>query len=98
MAQRWDREMMKDFSADDILDSLGLVRKSQQASLLWPVVGGVALGLCAGVAIGMAFAPKPGAELRNELGEKLKDRDYRGVAETARQAVSDARSQAASRT
>jgi hypothetical protein len=89
--ERWARDMTKDFSADAILDSLGLARKSQQSSWLWPAVGGVAVGLCAGVAIGMAFAPKRGSELRNEVSEKLKAGDLTGLKETARSSIAEAR-------
>lgn len=85
---------LKELSADDILDSLGLARKTQQVSWLWPAIGGVAVGLAAGVAIGFAFAPKRGEELREELGEKWKSRDYSGLAETAKGAVTAAQRQA----
>jgi hypothetical protein len=84
---------LKQLSADDILDSLGLVRKTQQTSWLWPAIGGVTIGLAAGIALGMAFAPKRGEELRGELGEKWKSRDYAGMADTARSAVTSAQRQ-----
>jgi hypothetical protein len=81
---------LQHLSADDILDSLGLVRKSEQLSWVWPAIGGVAVGLAAGVALGLAFAPKRGQELREELGDKWKARDLSGLAETARGAVASA--------
>jgi hypothetical protein len=85
------REMTR-APADDLLDSLGLMRKSDQASWIWPALGGVAVGLCAGVALGMALAPRPGRELRAQLGEKWRSGDLTGMAETARGAVRDAAS------
>ncbi len=78
---------MRHIDADEILESLGLARKSQQTSWLWPALGGLGLGLLCGVAIGAAYAPKKGSELREELGGKIKNRDYAGIAETARGAI-----------
>jgi len=76
-----------ELTANEILDALGLVRKADQPLWLWPALGGLVIGLFAGVGLGLAFAPRRGDELRRELGEKLKARDYAGLAESAKSAI-----------
>lgn len=44
------------------------------------LLAGVGLGAIIGVAAGMLFAPKAGSELREDLGDKVKD--LKGKAET----------------
>jgi hypothetical protein len=66
------RDAWRSFSADDVLDALGLVRKSQSGwSAAW-ALGGIGLGLAVGLGLGLAFAPRKGSELRADWGEKLK--------------------------
>jgi hypothetical protein len=73
--------------ANEILESLGLMRKSQQSSWLWPALGGLGFGLICGAALGLAFAPDKGSQLRKDIAGKLKDKDFAGLGETARNAV-----------
>jgi gas vesicle protein len=37
---------------------------------VWPILAGVAIGVAVGGVLGILFAPKPGAELREELRDK----------------------------
>jgi len=81
------KNAIEKLNTDEILDSLGLMRKSEEGSWLWPALGGVCVGLLCGVGLGLAFAPKKGSELRDEIGGKLKNRDFAGIGETARNAI-----------
>jgi hypothetical protein len=81
------KNAVENFKAEDILDSIGLMRKSEQISWLWPAVGGLGLGLLCGVALGVAFAPRKGSELRDDIAKKIRNRDYTGLGETARSAM-----------
>jgi len=84
----WDSRstLSRHASADDLLDRLGLIRKSDQIDWLWPALGGVAVGLVSGLALGMALAPRKGTELRREIAERLKTREKAAVAAGSRMA------------
>jgi len=63
---------LRDIDRDDVLESLGLQeRRSALASTLGSL-GIFVLGCLVGAGIGLAFAPKSGDELRNELGDKVR--------------------------
>jgi hypothetical protein len=38
---------------------------------LWPAVGALGAGVLVGLSLGLLFAPRPGRELREELGRKM---------------------------
>lgn len=63
---------LNDIEKDDVLDMLGLEERSSGWSTAFGTIGIFALGCLVGAGIGLAFAPKPGAELRNELGERVR--------------------------
>ena len=89
-------EFVRSLDSDEVLDGLGLMRKSDESSSVWPLVGGVCLGLLCGVAIGFSFAPKKGTEWRGEVADKFKNRDFRGLAESARSGFASGESTGAS--
>lgn len=65
------RKLAKDLDPDDVLEHLGLETRRSQSER---VITGMLLftaGVAVGVGIGMMLAPKPGAELREDLKEKL---------------------------
>lgn len=45
--------------------------KNDDSNALIYMLAGVGLGAIIGAAAGLLFAPKPGSELRGELGEKI---------------------------
>ena len=57
---------LKKLDRDDLLDLVGLQRASSHD---WVAP---ALALLVGVGVGLLLAPKPGAELRNDLRERLR--------------------------
>ncbi len=57
---------------EDLLAALGLEPKRTVAEKAIPAAGYVALGLLAGIGLGLLFAPRPGYELRETLNEQLK--------------------------
>lgn len=77
-------EFMRALDSDDVLEGLGLMRKSDQATWVWPMLGGLGFGLLCGVAVGFSFAPKRGADWRGEVAGRLKNRDFRGLSESVR--------------
>jgi len=60
-----------DISKEDILNVLGVATKPSPASRVFGAVGLFGLGLLAGAGAALLLAPKPGSELRRELGRKL---------------------------
>lgn len=54
---------------DDLLAHMGLQRRSSAAEYVLPALGVFGAGLLVGAGLGLLFAPKPGNELRQELGE-----------------------------
>jgi hypothetical protein len=62
---------LKKLDRDDLLDLVGLQRS---ASNDWvaPALTALGVGLLVGVGVGLLLAPKPGAELRNDLRDKLR--------------------------
>lgn len=62
--QKYDRK--------DILAAIGLEPKRTTMEVMLPAVGFFAVGILAGVGLGMLFAPKPGYELREDLSEQMK--------------------------
>jgi len=61
-------------SKDDIADTLRqLTGRSNPPDQLLSAVGIFAAGILTGAALAVLFAPKPGAELRQEIGERVGD-------------------------
>lgn len=60
------------YDRNDILAAIGLEPKRSTMDVVLPAVGFFAVGIIAGVGLGMLFAPKPGYELREDLTEQMK--------------------------
>lgn len=60
------------YDKNDILAAFGMEPKRSTAAVVLPAVGFFAVGILAGVGLGMLFAPKPGYELREDLTEQMK--------------------------
>lgn len=63
---------MRGVSGDDLLERLGLMRRSEESGWVFPALFGAGLGLAIGVGIGLAFAPKAGTEMRRDVAGRLK--------------------------
>jgi hypothetical protein len=63
---------LQDVDRDDVLEAIGLQERRSALATTFGSIGIFALGCLVGVGLGMAFAPKPGNELRNELGDKVR--------------------------
>jgi hypothetical protein len=60
------KDLMKSFGRDQILEALGIERHNPYA-MVGQAIGVFGLGILVGTALGMAFAPKAGNDLRNDL-------------------------------
>jgi hypothetical protein len=65
---------LQDLDRDDVLETLGLQERRSGVATTLGTIGIFALGCLVGAGIGLAFAPKSGDELRNELGDKVRRR------------------------
>lgn len=65
---------LQDLDRDDVLEALGLQERRSGVATTFGTLGIFALGCLVGAGIGLAFAPKSGDELRNELGDKVRRR------------------------
>ena len=65
---------IQDLDRDDVLETLGLQERRSGVAATFGALGIFALGCLVGAGIGLAFAPKSGDELRNELGDKVRRR------------------------
>ena len=63
---------LQDIDRDDVLESLGLQQRRGAVASTLGTLGIFVLGCLVGAGIGLAFAPKSGDELRNELGDKVR--------------------------
>jgi len=63
---------LQDIDRDDVLESIGLQQRRSALATAFASIGIFALGCLVGAGIGLAFAPKAGNELRNELGDKVR--------------------------
>jgi len=57
--------------ADDVLHWVGLQQQRTANDAAFTMVGAFALGTLVGGALALLFAPRPGHELRHDLGERL---------------------------
>lgn len=76
---------MRNSTGDDILRSLGLERRRTALSLVMPTVAAASAGILLGVGIGMLLAPKPGHQMRRDVGRRLSER--RGLGTSGRREV-----------
>jgi len=63
---------LRGIDRDDVLESLGLQERRSALATTLGSLGIFVLGCLVGAGIGLAFAPKSGDELRNELGDKVR--------------------------
>ena len=78
-----DRDWAGDFQ-QSMLDRLGLERRgSNTAATIFGGIGFFALGVLVGSALGVIFAPMPGAEVRSTF----KQQGVKGVMDRARSAI-----------
>jgi hypothetical protein len=68
---RW--KDLKKMDREDVLHRLGL-EEHTPTSDFFSGLGLFAVGLLVGAGLGVMFAPKPGAEMRNQLSETLRNR------------------------
>jgi hypothetical protein len=64
------KDLMKSFGKDQILEALGVERHDPYA-MVGQAVGVFGLGILVGAALGLAFAPKTGMDLRNDLAGRF---------------------------
>lgn len=82
------KEMLKNINGDQILEALGLERRTAGAAAIVPALGVFGVGLLIGAAIGMVFAPKTGGELRSEVANRFGDLKTRFNGESADRSAS----------
>jgi hypothetical protein len=71
------RIMAKEMKKDRLLRRMGLEERSPTGDVL-SGFGLFALGLAVGAGIGLLFAPRPGTEMRNVVGDTWRNRMHRG--------------------
>ena len=62
---------LRNMDKDDVLNMVGLESKRTVADAVVPTLTAFSVGVLVGVGIGLLLAPKPGAELRDDLRAKL---------------------------
>jgi len=63
---------LRNLDKDDVLGLIGLESKQSTGAYLAGTLGTFGLGLLVGAGIALLLAPKPGAELREDIREKLR--------------------------
>ena len=63
---------LRNLDKDDLLGLVGLESKHSTGSYLAGTLGTFGLGLLVGAGIALLLAPKPGAELREDIRDKLR--------------------------
>lgn len=66
-----DLRDLKKMDKDDVLELLGLETRKGPADWLLPALGAFSVGMLVGAGLGLLMAPKPGAELRDDLRNRL---------------------------
>ena len=85
---------LKELDGDRVLELLGLQSRKGPADVLLPALGAFTVGVLVGAGLGLLLAPKPGTQLRDELGRRLKapqDGDARPAGEVPPGIASGAR-------
>lgn len=62
---------LKKMDKDDVLELLGLETRKGPTDWLLPTLSAFSVGLLVGAGLGLLMAPKPGAELRDDLRSRL---------------------------
>lgn len=63
---------LRNLDKDDLLGLVGLETKHSTGAYLAGTLGTFGLGLLVGAGIALLLAPKPGAELREDIRDKLR--------------------------
>lgn len=63
---------LRNMDKEDLLGIIGLESKQSTGAYLAGTLGTFGLGLLVGAGIALLLAPKPGAELREDIREKLR--------------------------
>ena len=58
-------------SRDELSNLLGLAPRNDSAEAVSSAVGLFAIGILVGAGLALLFAPKPGQELRQQIGERV---------------------------
>jgi len=66
---------LKKMERDDLLELIGLETKKGPTDWLLPALGAFSVGMLVGAGLGLLMAPKPGAELRGDLRNRLQGAD-----------------------
>lgn len=77
---------------DDVLELIGLETRKGATDYLLPAIGAFSVGLLLGTGLGLLIAPKPGAQLRDDLRSRLQEGQ-----EALTNAATQARTEAAKR-
>ncbi len=64
-------KVARSFEADDLLGVVGLQRRRSAAQVILPAIGLVTLGAAVGAGVALLIAPSSGAELRQQLSERV---------------------------
>jgi hypothetical protein len=67
---------LRDLSADDILNAMGLQTRRTTTDYMLPALGIFSVGVLVGASIGMLFAPKSGSEIRSQIGTMTRRRRH----------------------
>ena len=63
---------LRNLDKEDVLGLIGLESKQSTGAYLAGTLGTFGVGLLVGAGIALLLAPKPGAELRDDIREKLR--------------------------
>lgn len=75
---------VSDYDIDDVLDMVGLERRSVAADMAADI-GFFALGCLAGALVGVFFAPSKGAELRSNVKKAINEKGIMGLGDIKQQ-------------
>jgi hypothetical protein len=66
-------DKLKNMDKDDFLNMLGLETQRSTVDYLIPALALFGVGLLVGTGVGLLVAPRPGRELRADLGRRLQE-------------------------
>jgi hypothetical protein len=75
-----DVKKLRNIDRDDVLHRIGL-EEHTPTSDFFSGLGLFAVGVLVGAGLGILFAPRPGAEIRTQVTEKIKNRGQRAAEE-----------------